>query len=599
MHGAIQPSRMRRGFIYASLVGICLLTACNAQKADTATAPEDRDRQVAASDESVEAARPDGRPVIDDVVGEAVPEAVERAEIVRPPHMSPRVSEQLQVRSTQVTPDRAAPDSVKMTPTVTGPQMKFNIRKVKPPRTEVRADALAAETGAPELQAGPSVPPSPAMHVENRLGNRGDNGTDNGTDSGAGQEPVAEPYEQVTVFYATDRKALVRDAGNSRGRETLIAIAVAAFITVMFMLLSWTGWRRRQMMSLAVVGLLATLFLGAYWTMGAWSQLQQVADPGVRYGNARGTLAYGKCAVTIPKTHSRGKVERPSILRLEVREDATKHIVLQATQPTAKDEFFDQLRTTVVSAERPEVFVFIHGFNVTFDGAARRTAQIAYDVKFTGAPIFFSWPSQGGLFKYTIDQNNVQWAVPHLKQFLIDVTQKSGAKSVNLIAHSMGNRALTAALRELQLQLKQETALFNQVILAAPDVDAEIFRRDLAPALVQSAQRVTLYASSNDQALAASKRVHGYARAGESGPGLVVLKGIETIDVSTLDTSLLGHSYYGSSNPILLDIHQLIQDSLPAARRPFLQPRPYGSLTYWVFENIQATATREMTHGTQ
>ena len=140
----------------------------------------------------------------------------------------------------------------------------------------------------------------------------------------------------------------------------------------------------------------------------------------------------------------------------------------------------------------------------------------------------------------------------------------------------------TSALRELQRELGEESALFNQIILAAPDIDAEIFCRDLAPALTRSSNRVTLYASSNDQALAASKKVHGYARAGDSGTGLVVLPGIETIDVSMLDTNLLGHSYYGSSNPILADIRQLIEFALPAAQRHWLLPKPHGELTYWV-----------------
>jgi esterase/lipase superfamily enzyme len=360
------------------------------------------------------------------------------------------------------------------------------------------------------------------------------------------------------------------------------------------MLLGFLGWRRRLTFGLAVVGLLATLALGFHWGIGSWSGFQQIADPGVRYGNERGTLVYGICDVTIPAAHASGEIERPSILHLEVREDVARHVVLQSTEPQAEDEFFSQLRTTVESADRSEVFVFVHGYNVTFDGAARRTAQIAHDVGFSGAPIFFSWPSQGGLLKYTVDENNVEWAVPHLRKFLIDVTRRSGAQSVNLIAHSMGNRALTAAMRELQQQLGEETALFNQIILAAPDVDAEIFRRDLAPALVQSARRVTLYASSNDQALLASKQVHGHARAGDSGTGLVVLPGIETIDVSMLDTSLLGHSYYGSSDPILLDIRGMIREALPAAQRPFLLPRSYGGLTYWVFEKMRATATRDV-----
>src|SRR5262249_2696270 len=34
-------------------------------------------------------------------------------------------------------------------------------------------------------------------------------------------------------------------------------------------------------------------------------------------------------------------------------------------------------------------------FNVTFEDAVRRRAQIAYDLQFPGTPIRYSWPSQG------------------------------------------------------------------------------------------------------------------------------------------------------------------------------------------------------------
>jgi esterase/lipase superfamily enzyme len=221
---------------------------------------------------------------------------------------------------------------------------------------------------------------------------------------------------------------------------------------------------------------------------------------------------------------------------------------------------------------------------VTFENAARRTAQMAYDLKFPGAPVFYSWPSKGGLFKYTVDETNVAWTVPHLKQFLLDVAQKSDATAVNLIAHSMGSRAMSAALRELTFELSDEAALFHQVVLAAPDIDAEVFRRDIAPAITQTARRVTLYASSNDQALQASKQVHGYPRAGDSGEDLVVIPGIDTIDVSAVDTSLVGHSYYGASDSILADIHHVFREALPADQRQWLRPALRGGLTYWIFE---------------
>ncbi|MEZ6079827.1 MAG: hypothetical protein R3C56_30390 [Pirellulaceae bacterium] len=57
-------------------------------------------------------------------------------------------------------------------------------------------------------------------------------------------------------------------------------------------------------------------------------------------------------------------------------------------------------------------------------------------------------------------------------------------------------------------------------------------------------------------ALIASKQVHGYPRAGESGANIVIVPGIETIDVSGIDLSLLGHSYYGDSEPMLRDLFE-------------------------------------------
>lgn len=393
----------------------------------------------------------------------------------------------------------------------------------------------------------------------------------------------ATSYTMVDVFYATDRQRLDADLAIDLFGKPMRPVLAGAGLALLLAVIGLFGWQRRRMFVWAGVIFALTASWGVVVGKQQLNNYRVSAQRGVRYGNQRGVLEFGTCQVSIPATHEVGEIERPSLLRLEVRDDVRKHVVLHETRCQEADAFYQQLRDRVLAAPRPEVFVFVHGYNVTFEGAAQRTAQIAHDVQFAGAPIFFSWPSQGGLLKYTVDETNVEWAVPHLKQLLLDVATRSGAESVNLIAHSMGNRALTAALRDLHRELDSEAALFNQIILAAPDIDAEIFCRDLAPALTQTSRRVTLYASSNDQALAASKKVHGYARAGDSGAGLVVLPDIETIDVSMLDTNLLGHSYYGSSNPILLDIRQLIEFALPAAQRHWLLPKPHGELIYWVF----------------
>lgn len=188
---------------------------------------------------------------------------------------------------------------------------------------------------------------------------------------------------------------------------------------------------------------------------------------------------------------------------------------------------------------------------------------------------------------YTVDETNVAWTVPHLKEFLLGVARQSEAKSVHLIAHSMGNRALTSALRELSLEMKADCPRFHEVVLTAPDVDADVFRRDLAPAIVNTADRVTLYASSNDEALIASKAVHGYRRAGDSGDKVVVVPGVDTVDVSEVDTSFIGHSYYGSNSTVLADLFELMHGSKPPDQRKWLRSMELGALKYWKFLRAQ------------
>jgi esterase/lipase superfamily enzyme len=302
-----------------------------------------------------------------------------------------------------------------------------------------------------------------------------------------------------------------------------------------------------------------------------------------RYGAARGKLEYGTAEVSIPREHQPGLLESPSILRLEFREDPSRHVVLMSVPRRSRELFFKEMSERVARSEGRNAFLFVHGYNVAFSDAARRTAQMSYDLAFDGAAVFYSWPSQASLPGYTIDESNIEWSTPHIKDFLVDFAQKSDAENLYLIAHSMGNRGLTRALQSLMLERPDLRGRFREIILAAPDVDAEVFRRDLAPALRQAGQRVTLYASSNDLALQASKKVHGYARAGDSGDGLLVMPGVETIDATGVDQSALAHSYFVESKPVIRDILDLLRHSLPAGRREGLVGDQHPRGAYWRF----------------
>jgi len=306
-------------------------------------------------------------------------------------------------------------------------------------------------------------------------------------------------------------------------------------------------------------------------------------QPANFYGAGRGALEYGVAGVSIPRRHQKGQLESPSWWRLEFTQDPAHHIVLLSVKPMEAAAFHGGVAArTGVDGQR-NVLVFVHGFNVTFEDAVRRTGQIAYDLQFPGTPIAYSWPSQGTAapLGYTTDETNVEWTEPHLRQFLVDLKAGLGGNvRIHLVAHSMGNRALTKVLRSLAADAK--TAMFNQVVLAAPDIDRDVFERDLAPQVVRTARRTTLYASSQDRALMLSEKVHSYVRAGQSEQPLVFVQGLDTVDASGVDTSALGHSYIGDEPLLLNDLFLLIRHNLAPGERN-LRALPPGQQRYWTF----------------
>jgi esterase/lipase superfamily enzyme len=300
--------------------------------------------------------------------------------------------------------------------------------------------------------------------------------------------------------------------------------------------------------------------------------------------DSQGKLHMGDCIVSIPREHEMGELEGPSILRLELKADPAKHVVLQRVEFEDQSVFFRGVANRISNSQNKEAFVFIHGFDTTFTDAARRTAQIAYDLGFDGPAILYSWPSQGKVspIAYNQDGRNADLTVPHLLAFLNLLVAQSGASTIHLIAHSMGNRPLANVLKQIATsQSGTRRAIFNQVVLFAPDIDAQLFKQ-MAQQLLPPARRITLYASSQDEALKVSGTFAGYARAGQGGDKILVIPGIETIDASASDTSALGffHQYYGDNSTVLSDLFHVLHGDAAASRFGLQQETTDAGL-YW------------------
>jgi esterase/lipase superfamily enzyme len=289
---------------------------------------------------------------------------------------------------------------------------------------------------------------------------------------------------------------------------------------------------------------------------------------GEYFSGERADLRFGEVRVSIPDDHRLGEIEKPRWWRLEFRPDPARHVVLLGLEEIDAAGWKARIGERLTQAGRDDILLFIHGYFVSFADAARRAAQFAYDLQFAGVTALYSWPSEGRAASYTIDENNAHWTLENFETTLRMLLQESGAKNVYAIAHSMGNRVLTEGIRRVAPELGTPGwARLRELIFAAPDVDADTFRK-FAETFHRTADRLTLYASSLDKALEASQKIHRYARAGDSGDSIVIADGLDSVDASAVDTSLLGHSYFGDNRSVIADIFNLLRSpGKPATER--------------------------------
>lgn len=308
------------------------------------------------------------------------------------------------------------------------------------------------------------------------------------------------------------------------------------------------------------------------------------------YGVDRAELELGYVDVSIPETHQYGALEsesRFSIYTYVLGDEAKKkkYVLLLDVKPLGSDDFYAQLSDYVHSSPSNDLFVFVHGYNVTFEDAARRAAQLAYDLDFDGTPMMYSWPSQASTAAYTVDEAVVRPSGRKLAVMLDDIVQRSGAERIHLVAHSMGNRAVVEALQTYVSIHGTEASrgTFDQIVLTAPDVDRDYFV-DVMTTIGSVARRTTLYASENDVALKSSQILHGAPRAGLAGESIVILPGVDTIDMSAVDADMLGHSYFAANEGPIYDMFRLFWRNDPPSERCGMTQQQKENQGFWLFD---------------
>ncbi|WP_437882184.1 alpha/beta hydrolase [Pseudomonas sp. LRF_L74] len=286
----------------------------------------------------------------------------------------------------------------------------------------------------------------------------------------------------------------------------------------------------------------------------------------IEFGDERGhdRVTYGVAHVSVPHVHAEGKIERPPSrwkFWHSCKQNPDKHIAIHYLQAM---DLRDWIGSASSDVEQQDGLLFIHGFNVDFNEAIWRTAQICHDLQFSGVKLCYSWASHGKVLKYPSDEATVDWSTAHLRTFLQEVTEKLGLRKLHIIAHSMGNRALLSVLESWRG--RAGSTPIGQVVLAAPDIDTGRFMQ--IAKVFGNYEQVTLYASRSDRAIKISRELRKMSRAGDALPPIVD-ENLATIDVTSAGSELfgLGHSYVATKSKVFRDLYCIIKEGLKPDKR--------------------------------
>jgi esterase/lipase superfamily enzyme len=287
---------------------------------------------------------------------------------------------------------------------------------------------------------------------------------------------------------------------------------------------------------------------------------------GLTFGSeAHTSLTLGLATATVPKVQGMGRLPDQVFDATEADRIATPS--LEVPQWT---ELAESARERLLAAEAfpKQLFVFVHGYNSSFEDAVRRAGQIAYDLNFDGPIFAFSWPSRHRFWDYLVDTETVDIAVEDLQRLLEKLITDVRPAKIHVVAHSMGNLVVLRALANPGMEAKNLSKI-GQLINAAPDVAPNVFER-LAGKIKHLGGELTVYASTNDKALLFSAWLGFRCRVGYISSGCPVTEtGVETIDITAASMNWFSsnHSAYATSPLIVADIRQILAGSRPPDNR--------------------------------
>lgn len=307
-------------------------------------------------------------------------------------------------------------------------------------------------------------------------------------------------------------------------------------------------------------------------------------------------LTLGKLSVKINPGVTIGKMLPNKLKRHGV-------IGVQEVSKLDDEAFINQLSEAVALSPHKSLMVIVFGYKDSFEATAIKASYFAYLLDINTPTLLFDWPgdqsvSIGGYLKA---QSYAKGSGPYLGKLLADVVRKVKPGKLWINASSLGCQVTCDAFEYMYKHpdLADPETEIDHVVLAAPDVSNKEFDEQFKKELTALSKKLTMYVSSNDDALLMSAFINQDSRLGRTrqkeaeqmgeAKEILYLKSLDPdkitlIDVTPINKASYGHGYYLESPEFYDDFYMRILDKEPNINRRLYLLKFKESTDYWVLQ---------------
>jgi esterase/lipase superfamily enzyme len=248
-------------------------------------------------------------------------------------------------------------------------------------------------------------------------------------------------------------------------------------------------------------------------------------------------------------------------------------------------QFAELVNQRMAASHHKEVYVYVHGFRVTFDIPILVASELWHFLGYRGAMIAYTWPSTPSVFAYLSDLEAAVIIARKLRLFFTYLAEETQVEKIHIVGFSAGSRLVVRSLSQMALlntdksneQIRRDVRIGNVIIIGG-DISHEEFGTAMADGLLRIPERTTIYVSSEDRALVWARRLFRRERLGQmwsedlpprSKNFLQVHPSLEFVNVTEAagSTAGNGHSYFRDSPWVSSDLLMLMAYDIDAAQR--------------------------------